>query len=108
MERIVASRSHGPPGEAQCLRPEGSGMMSQFDHLADCRHKFGNLGRRDYQWRSDFQHHEIVSAYLGKDAAISKKTHDKNLPKHRRMNLGERFEWNTQGKASWSVELNPA
>ena len=83
-------------------------MVSQFDYLAGCRYKFGNLGLRNDQRRSDFQHHEVVSADLGKDATIPKQTHDQNLSEHGGMNLGERFKWDAQCQALGSGEFDSA
>ena len=102
--RLAAESS---PRESDGFGPEGAGRMRRFHDIPCSRNESIDLPIGYYQWRRDFQHHEVVSAHLREKSEVPKQPHDEDLSKHSGMNRAESFVWNAQPQLPRRLELDP-
>jgi hypothetical protein len=81
--------------------------MGEFHDVPNSGNEFIHLPVRNHQRRCNFQNHEIISTNLGKNAVVTKQTHNQDLTEHSGMDLRECLEWNSQAQAARNGEFNP-
>src|SRR5579859_2469055 len=88
----------GTPRQSQGLGPELPGRMGDRDDVAYCQHECIELRVGYNEWRSNLQHHEVISANLRQESEVAKQTHHYDLTEHRRVHGSEGLIGNSQMK----------